>query len=205
MIKDLGLLKYFLGIEVLENKNGLCLSQRKYCLELLSGCGLLACKPVATPLQQNVVLNHEESENDKFLPNWAKCPKTRKSVFGFVYTNNLVSWKSKKQATISSSAISIAGNPIFYEKTKHFEIDLYLVRERVTSGVIKVLKVASANNVADIFTKGLSVAQNVAKSSRAEVEISGLYKDLIPSSRVYFFTDITLSLSLKSYQSLCLV
>ncbi|GJX35478.1 ribonuclease H-like domain-containing protein, partial [Tanacetum coccineum] len=50
LIKDLGLLKYFLGIEVLENENGLCLSQRKYCLELLSEYGLLACKPVATPL-----------------------------------------------------------------------------------------------------------------------------------------------------------
>ncbi|GJZ88294.1 ribonuclease H-like domain-containing protein [Tanacetum coccineum] len=50
MIKDLGLLKYFLGIKVLENENGLCLSQKKYCLELLSEYGLLACKPAATPL-----------------------------------------------------------------------------------------------------------------------------------------------------------
>ncbi|GJZ69604.1 ribonuclease H-like domain-containing protein [Tanacetum coccineum] len=57
----------------------------------------------------------------------------------------------------SSSAISIAGNPIFDEKTKHFEIDLHLVREKVSDGVVKVLKVASASNVADIFTKGLGV------------------------------------------------
>ncbi|GJR28422.1 ribonuclease H-like domain-containing protein [Tanacetum coccineum] len=51
MIKDLGQLKYFLGIEVLEIESGLCLSQRKYCLELLNKYGLLACKPAATPLQ----------------------------------------------------------------------------------------------------------------------------------------------------------
>ncbi|GJX23687.1 ribonuclease H-like domain-containing protein [Tanacetum coccineum] len=63
MIKDFGLLKYFLGIEVLENKNGMCLSQKKYCLELLNEYGLLACKPTATSLQRNVVLNHEESDN----------------------------------------------------------------------------------------------------------------------------------------------
>ncbi|GKB43654.1 ribonuclease H-like domain-containing protein [Tanacetum coccineum] len=69
MIEDLGLLKYFLGIKVLENENGLCLSQRKYCLELLSEYGMLSCKHAATPLQQNIMLNHEESENDKFLPN----------------------------------------------------------------------------------------------------------------------------------------
>ncbi|GKA19384.1 ribonuclease H-like domain-containing protein [Tanacetum coccineum] len=54
----------------------------------------------------------------------------------------------------SSYAISIAGNPVFHEKTKHFDIDLHLIREKVSSGFVKVLKVSSANNVADIFTKG---------------------------------------------------
>ncbi|GJZ69644.1 ribonuclease H-like domain-containing protein [Tanacetum coccineum] len=53
-IKDLGKLKYFLGIEVVETDKGLCLSQRKYCLDLLSEFGLLACKPSAVPLEQNL-------------------------------------------------------------------------------------------------------------------------------------------------------
>lgn len=35
LIKDLGLLKYFLGIEVLHVNGGVFLNQRKYCLELL--------------------------------------------------------------------------------------------------------------------------------------------------------------------------
>ncbi|GJU04154.1 ribonuclease H-like domain-containing protein [Tanacetum coccineum] len=211
--------------------------------------GLLACKPAATPLQQNVVLSYEESDHDKLFPNmieyrkivgkliylsitrpdisyvvhclsqhmhaplqshftvalrvlrylkgapgtgvlfykgnslslhafsdanWAKCPKTRKFVSGFCLylNNNLVSWKSKKQATISrssaeseySSAISIAGNPVFHEKTKHFEIDLHLVREKVSDGVVKVLKVASANNIADVY-----------QSSGAKVKVPGLF------------------------------
>lgn len=50
-IKDLGTLKYFLRIEVLDNKKVLCLTHRKYCLELLCEYGLLACKPAATPMQ----------------------------------------------------------------------------------------------------------------------------------------------------------
>ena len=75
MIKDLGPLKYFLGIEVLDNDIGLCLSQRKYCLDLLHEYGLLACKPAATPLQQNVVLSHVETENDKFLSNMTEYQK----------------------------------------------------------------------------------------------------------------------------------
>ncbi|GJX64241.1 ribonuclease H-like domain-containing protein [Tanacetum coccineum] len=48
-IKDLGKLKYFLGIEVLDNADGICLSQRKYYLELLYEQGLLAAKHVDTP------------------------------------------------------------------------------------------------------------------------------------------------------------
>ncbi|GJV14884.1 ribonuclease H-like domain-containing protein [Tanacetum coccineum] len=45
-IKDLGKLKYFLGIKVLDNNDGICLSQRKYYLELLYEYGLLAAKHV---------------------------------------------------------------------------------------------------------------------------------------------------------------
>ncbi|GKC16784.1 ribonuclease H-like domain-containing protein [Tanacetum coccineum] len=42
MIKDLGKLKYFLGIEVVDTEKGICLNQRKYGLDLLSEYGMLA-------------------------------------------------------------------------------------------------------------------------------------------------------------------
>nr|XP_043639314.1 uncharacterized mitochondrial protein AtMg00810-like [Erigeron canadensis] len=181
MIKDLGLLKYFLVIEVIKTEYGLCLSQRKYCMDLLNEFGLLACKPFATPLEQNLVITSEVSEKDgiidnvieyqkligkliylthtrpdiayfvhclsqfmhkplkshikialrvlrylKGLPglgvhivknpklsletfvdaNLAKCVVTRKSVIGFCLFLNgsLVSWKSKKQLTLSKTS-----------------------------------------------------------------------------------------------------
>ncbi|KAJ0880048.1 putative RNA-directed DNA polymerase [Helianthus annuus] len=75
-IKDFGMLKYFLGIEVLYVNDGICLNQRKYCLELLSEFGYLGVKPVSTPIEQshiianklslnqNVVKDHELSEVD---------------------------------------------------------------------------------------------------------------------------------------------
>ncbi|CAL8995150.1 unnamed protein product [Prunus brigantina] len=52
-MKDLGYLKCFLGIEVARSANGICLSQRKYVLDLLAETGLLGCKPADTPIEMN--------------------------------------------------------------------------------------------------------------------------------------------------------
>lgn len=52
-MKDLGALKYFLGIEVSRSKHGLFLSQRKYALDLLAETGNSACQPVDTPIEVN--------------------------------------------------------------------------------------------------------------------------------------------------------
>ncbi|KAG7598819.1 F-box associated interaction domain [Arabidopsis suecica] len=52
-MKDLGWLKYFLGIEVARGPQGMYLSQRKYILDLLSETGLLGAKPASHPIEQN--------------------------------------------------------------------------------------------------------------------------------------------------------
>ncbi|CAA7037262.1 unnamed protein product [Microthlaspi erraticum] len=52
-MKDLGLVKYFLGIEVSRAPEGIYLSQRKYALDIVKECGLLGCQPVKTPMEQN--------------------------------------------------------------------------------------------------------------------------------------------------------
>lgn len=63
-MKDLGQLKYFLGIEVARSKQGISLSQRKYVLDLLTETGMLACKPVETPIE----MNHKLGEHPDQVP-----------------------------------------------------------------------------------------------------------------------------------------
>ena len=60
--KDLGKLKYFLGIEITQSKFSVVMNQRKYTLEILKESRMLDCKPVDTPIDPNVKLVQGQGE-----------------------------------------------------------------------------------------------------------------------------------------------
>lgn len=72
-MKDLGELKFFLGIEFAKSKKGILMNQRKYAFELISECGVGRSKPATTPWEQNQKLTSLEYDrqfdisNDKEL------------------------------------------------------------------------------------------------------------------------------------------
>jgi len=55
-MKDLGVLKYFFGVEIARSLDGFYLCQRIYALDIISEVGLLEVKPVLVPMEQNHLL-----------------------------------------------------------------------------------------------------------------------------------------------------
>ncbi|CAH9090919.1 unnamed protein product, partial [Cuscuta epithymum] len=74
-IKDLGDLKYILGIEIARSAKGICLCQRKYTLDILSETGYLNSKPYTTPMDSKLKL----SKNDGTL---LDDPKSYRTLIG---------------------------------------------------------------------------------------------------------------------------
>ena len=60
-MKDLGMMHYFLNMEVWQNADGISLGQGKYAVEILKRFGMVDCKTMATPMASNLKLLSDAS------------------------------------------------------------------------------------------------------------------------------------------------
>ena len=61
---DMGLLRYFLGIEVEQNKDGIFISQEKYVNEVLERFNMQECKAAITPTVMGLKLSKNDNNKD---------------------------------------------------------------------------------------------------------------------------------------------
>jgi len=60
----------------------------------------------------------------------------------------------------SKSAMQIAANPVYHERTKHIDVDCYFVREKLLQGMMTTNYIPTQQQPADMLTKGLTRVQH---------------------------------------------
>ncbi|KAE8736295.1 Tetratricopeptide repeat (TPR)-containing protein [Hibiscus syriacus] len=178
LLKDLGQLNFFLGIEVKHTGDSIFLSQKKHIMELLNKTRMDTTASTPTPMISSPKLFKESGDelNDAKEYRSLVLRYLRGTLdYGLVFSLNdeLIQltafadadWggnmgvRVQASAVIwydNSSAIAMSENPVYHSKTKHVELDVHLIREKVAAMKLKVNYVPIEHHVVDGLTKALA-------------------------------------------------
>ncbi|KAL0389037.1 UNVERIFIED_CONTAM: Retrovirus-related Pol polyprotein from transposon RE2 [Sesamum calycinum] len=202
-IKDLGPLKYLLGIEVARSPRGIVLSQRKYTLDILQEAGMLGCKPSSFLMEQKckLKLDHDRPRinaaryrrsigrllyltltrlNIAFAVNALRIMLTAmgNSTLEAYYDANWGGCQITRRSCIVYF-ITLGGSPISCRTKKQTvvaktsEAEYNGYDKKVQSKEIMPKKIFSAAQLADISTKALG--KDIFKSLLVKLSIADLH------------------------------
>eukprot|EP00253_Pinus_taeda_P009673 PITA_09673 len=163
-MKDLGHLYYFLGLRVLQSKEGISLSHSKYVYDLLHHFHMEDCYvftlvsgPVTWAYKKKgaISLSLAEAEYRGTLEASNKAMRLCQilSEFFFQQQHLTTLWCDNQ------SAIQLCKDSIQHQCNKHIEIHMHFMRKLIHDHVLEVQYCSTNDQVADIFTKALTEAK----------------------------------------------
>ncbi|KAK2978670.1 hypothetical protein RJ640_023384 [Escallonia rubra] len=178
---DIGLMSYYLRIEVKQRDDGIFISQEAYAKEVLKRFNMENCNPISIPIEvENKLSRHvKEGSIDRTLfrslvgslsihidikeaIDEAEYVAATSTVCHAIWLRSLLKELSFIQDESThiyvdnKSAIALAKNPVFHDRSKHIDTQYHFIRESIAKKQVQVKYVKSEDQVVDIFTKPLN-------------------------------------------------
>ncbi|KAL8128919.1 LOW QUALITY PROTEIN: hypothetical protein V2J09_018074, partial [Rumex salicifolius] len=165
-MSDLGLMNYFLGIEMIQKKKGTFICQRRYAEEVLKRFGIWESHPVNNPIEKMIDSDFEgilvdETRYNQIIGSLMYLTSTRPDL---MFATSLISRYMARPTELHFQVAkrilrylkgTLSKNPVMHGRSKHIDVHFHFLRNLSTEGVISLSYCASHDQVADIMTKPL--------------------------------------------------
>eukprot|EP00253_Pinus_taeda_P007659 PITA_07659 len=164
-MKDIGLMHYFLGLEVWQKEGHIFLGLGQKITS--GGCFELGLAVVSWFIQKQKSVALSSSEAEYMAANQASCEAIwlRKLLHGL--------FDQELRPTVihydSQSCIKLTENPVFHDRSKHIDIRYHFIKDYVHKGVVKLEYISTDEQVAVVLTKSLPRGKHVHFRDKMDV------------------------------------